>query len=253
MATAGGLVFEGNGAGKELRAYDAKNGEHAVELQGADLGVCAADHLRAGWRAVHRGERGRRGPGGYYAPGYARMLVFAIGGTATLPPNQPYTPPPLDPPPSTASADVISHGGELYSQYCSVCHGQDGVQTRGTFPNLMVTPMLHSQEAFDQVVLQGVRQEKGMGNFSKDLKPEDSAAVREYLISRANVLKSAGPAARRPSDNTGNQHQATEGTVRVQAALCPGQISARGTRPGQNALQIQHLVTSRLDRAFALR
>jgi len=35
--------------------------------------------------------------GGYFAPGYARMLVFALGGSAKLPPNQPYTPPPLNP------------------------------------------------------------------------------------------------------------------------------------------------------------
>jgi hypothetical protein len=55
-------------------------------------------------------------------------------------------------------------------------------------------------------VLQGARIEKGMGNFSKDLAAADSAAVREYLISRANVLKAAQPPAP-PVDNTGNQHQ----------------------------------------------
>jgi hypothetical protein len=43
------------------------------------------------------------------------------------------------------------------------------------------------------VVLQGVRAEKGMGSFANDLKPDDSRAVREYLISRANVLKGAAP------------------------------------------------------------
>jgi hypothetical protein len=80
------------------------------------------------------------------------------------------------------------------------------VQTRGTFPNLTVTPLLHTQEGFDQVVLQGARKEKGMGDFSKDLSPADSVAVREYLVSRANVLKAAAPPAP-PADNTGNQHQ----------------------------------------------
>jgi len=66
--------------------------------------------------------------------------------------------------------------------------------------------MLHSQEAFDQVVLQGVRQERGMGNFSKDLKPEDAAALREYLISRANELKKLAPPPAAPASD-GNQHQ----------------------------------------------
>ncbi len=74
--------------------------------------------------SISRPALAARQPGGYYAPGYARMLVFAIGGKATLPPNQPYTPPALNPPPSTAAADVVSRGNELYTQYCSVCHGQ---------------------------------------------------------------------------------------------------------------------------------
>ncbi|RYZ65440.1 MAG: hypothetical protein EOP08_06985, partial [Proteobacteria bacterium] len=105
------------------------------------------------------------------------------------------TPPPLSPPASTAAADVIKTGNDKYSQYCSVCHGQDGVMQRGTFPNLMVTPLLHTQAGFDQVVLQGVRAEKGMGSFAKDLSASDSAAVREYLISRANAVKAGAPGA----------------------------------------------------------
>ena len=31
-----------------------------------------------------------------------------------------------------------------------------------------------------------------MGSFGKDLKAEDTVAVREYLISRANALKEGG-------------------------------------------------------------
>jgi hypothetical protein len=46
-----------------------------------------------------------------------------------------------------------------------------------------------------------------MGNFSKDLKPGDSAAVREYLVSRANFLKQQAPPAP-PAASDGNQHQA---------------------------------------------
>jgi mono/diheme cytochrome c family protein len=127
--------------------------------------------------------------GGYFAPTHARMLVFALGGKAVLPKPEPYTPPQLNPPPSTASAEVIAHGGELYSQYCSVCHGANGMQARTSFPNLTVTPLLWTQDGFNHVVLQGGRADKGMGSFGKDLKPEDAVAVREYLISRANALK----------------------------------------------------------------
>ena len=118
-----------------------------------------------------------------------------MGGQAVLPEPEPYTPPQLNPPPSTASAEVIAHGNELYSQYCSVCHGVNGMQARTSFPNLTVTPLLWTQPAFDQVVLQGGRADKGMGSFAKDLKPEDTAAVREYLVSRANAIKAGGPGA----------------------------------------------------------
>jgi quinohemoprotein ethanol dehydrogenase len=206
LATAGGLVFYASGAAKEVRAYDAKTGQKLWSFNAQTSVFAAPITFELDGQQYLAASVGGAATGGYYAPGYARMLVFALGGKATLPPNQPYTPPALSPPPSTASADVIKHGGELYTQFCSVCHGQDGVQTRGTFPNLMVSAMLHSQEAFDQIVLQGARIEKGMGNFSKDLAAADSAAVREYLISRANVLKAAQPPAP-PVDNTGNQHQ----------------------------------------------
>jgi alcohol dehydrogenase (cytochrome c)/quinohemoprotein ethanol dehydrogenase len=208
MATAGGLVFGGNGAGQQLRAYDAKTGAQlwsfptqtaiyappiTYELDGQQYGAASV---------------GGGAQGGYVAPGYARMLVFAIGGTAKLPPNQPYTPPPLNPPPSTASADVSARGGEVYNQYCSVCHGADGVQQRGTFPNLMVSALLHTQQGFDQVVRDGGRQQKGMGAFAADVSAADSAAVRDYLISRANFLKANPPGPPPTPADDSNQHQA---------------------------------------------
>jgi mono/diheme cytochrome c family protein len=114
-----------------------------------------------------------------------------------LPEPEPYTPPPLDPPPSIASAEVITRGGELYSQHCSVCHGANGVQGRTSFPNLTVTPLLWTQEGFDSVVLLGGRTERGMGSFAKELKPEEAAAVRGYLISRANAIEAGGAGAPR--------------------------------------------------------
>jgi quinohemoprotein ethanol dehydrogenase len=132
-------------------------------------------------------------PSDYFAPGFGRMLVFKVGGTAQLPEPQPYTPPVLNPPASMASAEVVKAGDEKYSQYCSICHGAGGLQGRSSFPNLTVTPLLHSQEGFDQVVLAGVRAERGMGSFAKFLAPEDSVAIREYLVSRATALKAALP------------------------------------------------------------
>ena len=196
LATAGNLVFMGNGGGKVLSAYDAKTGEKLWSFD-AKTAVFAAPitYLLDGVQYVAASVGGVAEGADYFAPTHARMLVFALGGKAVLPEPEPYTPPPLNPPPSTASADVIAHGGTLYTQHCSVCHGENGYQGRSSFPNLTITPLLWTQEGFDQVVLQGQRAEKGMGSFAKELKPEDAAAIREYLISRANAIKENGPPA----------------------------------------------------------
>ncbi len=195
LATAGNLVFMGNGGGKVLTAYDAKTGAKLWNFDAKTAVLAAPITYQLDGVQYVAASVGGVAQGGYFAPTYARMLVFALGGKAVLPEPEPYTPPQLNPPPSTASAEVIARGGELYTQNCSVCHGVNGVQQRTSFPNLTVTPLLWTQPGFDQVVLEGGRADKGMGSFAKDLKPEDAAAVREYLISRANAIKAGGPGA----------------------------------------------------------
>ena len=196
LATGGNLVFMGNGNGKTLSGFDAKSGKKLWTFD-AKTAVFAApiSYQLDGVQYVAASVGGVAQGGDYFAPTHARMLVFALGGKVALPEPEPYTPPPLNPPPSTAAADVIAHGAEKYTQLCSVCHGVNGVQQRTSFPNLTITPLLWTQPGFDQVVLAGGRMDKGMGSFAKDLKPEDTAAIREYLISRANAVKAAGPGA----------------------------------------------------------
>ena len=195
LATGGNLVFMGNSGGKQIAAYDAKTGEKLWNFDAQTAVYAAPITYELDGVQYVAASVGGTAQGGYFAPTYARMLVFAIGGSASLPPNATYTPPALDPPPLTASADVVAQGGQLYEKNCAVCHGANATQQRSSFPNLTVTPFLHSQEAFDQVVLQGLRVEKGMGSFSKELQAQDAAAVRAYLISRANEIKNGPPAA----------------------------------------------------------
>ena len=198
LATAGNLVFMGDGVGKVLSAYDAKSGAKLWSFDAKTAVFAAPITYSLDGVQYIAASVGGVAQGGYFAPTHARMLVFALGGKAALPEPEPYTPPPLNPPPATASAQIIAHGGEVYSQYCSVCHGANGLQARTSFPNLTVTPLLWTQEGFDYVVLQGGRADKGMGSFGKELKAEDAAAVREYLISRANALKEGASGATAP-------------------------------------------------------
>ncbi|HUG72612.1 MAG TPA: PQQ-dependent dehydrogenase, methanol/ethanol family [Steroidobacteraceae bacterium] len=194
MATAGNLVFMGNSGGKKLAAYNAKNGTKLWEFDAqTDVYAAPITYELDGVQYI-AASVGGTGQGDYFAPSYGRMLVFKVGGTATLPPNAPFTPRVLNPPALTASPEVVAAGNRLYAENCAVCHGANGTPGRGgNGPNLTTTPFLHSQAGFDQVVLHGASLDRGMLNFGDKLRPADSAAVLAYIVSRANEIKNAPP------------------------------------------------------------
>ncbi len=207
LATAGGLVFQGGGPAKEFRAFDSKTGEKLWRIETQTSSQAAPITYEVDGTQYVAVSVGGAAEGGYFAPNYSRLLVFKLGGTVTLPPPKDYTPPPLNPPANFGTAEVVKTGLEDYGKYCAACHGDRG-QTRGAnFPDLTRTPLLHSQEGFDDVVLKGVRSEKGMASFANALKPEDTVAIRAYLTERANELKNAPPMPGAPGPRTGNQHE----------------------------------------------
>jgi alcohol dehydrogenase (cytochrome c)/quinohemoprotein ethanol dehydrogenase len=210
LATAGGLVFQGGGSQNEFRAFDAQTGEKLWRMNAQTSVVAAPITYELDGKQYVAVSVGGAALGGYYAPNYSRLLVFELGGMATLPPTKDYTPPPLDPPADFGSAEVVKTGLDTYGKYCAACHGDRG-QTRGAnFPDLTRTPLLHTQEGFDDVVLKGVRSEKGMASFANALKPEDTVALRAYLTSRANEVKKNPPPGfpgAAPAPRTGNQHE----------------------------------------------
>jgi quinohemoprotein ethanol dehydrogenase len=204
LATAGGLVFQGSGAGSELRAFDQKTGEKLWSFPAQTAVLAPPISYELGGKQYVAVSVGGAVPGGYFAPNYSRLLVFAVGGKAVLPPTKPFTPPELNPPANTAGAEVVAAGGQTYGKYCAACHGDNG-QTRGsTFPNLMVSALLYSQAGFDQVVLKGVRAEKGMVSFASVLDGKSSEALRAYIISRANDTKKLMPP---PASAPKQQHE----------------------------------------------
>lgn len=195
LATGGNLVFMGNSNGNELAAYNATTGEQLWNFDAQTAVYAAPITYELDGEQYIAASVGGTGGSDYFAPSYARMLVFKAGGNEVLPPQVSYTPRELNPPASTASADVVARGEEVYAEYCSVCHGAEAVQQRSSFPNLTLTPFLHAQEGFDQVVMEGGRVDRGMANFSDRMTPEDSVAVREYIIARANYVKENPPPA----------------------------------------------------------
>ena len=59
----------------------------------------------------------------------------------------------------------------------------------------MVSPMLHSQGAFDQVVLEGIRADKGMVSFADQFSNEESEAIRWFIVAQAIEAVNATPLA----------------------------------------------------------
>jgi alcohol dehydrogenase (cytochrome c)/quinohemoprotein ethanol dehydrogenase len=190
LATAGGLVFSGNSGTQELFAVHAESGEPLWSFP-AQAGVAAGgiSYELDGDQYIAQ-VVGGGGFGGYYAPTYARVLVFKLGGTAQLPPNEPYTQAPFNAPEQTATPEQIAEGAVIYGNACAICHG-DGGASRGMFPDLRRSALLHSKVAFDQVVLGGIREDRGMASFEGQLSEDDTALIMSYLIDRTAEAQNA--------------------------------------------------------------
>jgi quinohemoprotein ethanol dehydrogenase len=122
-----------------------------------------------------------RGAGVELPRASARLLVFKLGGTAALPPLKPGEEAP-EPPPLRATEAQVRHGAQLFAQTCALCHGQRAV---GGVKDLRhMTRETHA--AFKDIVLGGLRKDKGMASFADVVSPDDADAIHAYLIARAN-------------------------------------------------------------------
>jgi len=194
LSTAGGLVFQGTNKGRFV-AYRATNGEELWSME-AQSGVVAAASTFELDGVQYVAQEVGYGTVRYGASNQSRLMVFKLGGTATLPPAPPPPPPPvLNPPASTASAELIEAGHQQFASHCAMCH-EPFAANRGVFPDLRYSPMLNTSEAFSSIVLGGALQASGMASFKGKVSPEEAESIRVYLIERANQLKNA-PAPRR--------------------------------------------------------
>jgi quinohemoprotein ethanol dehydrogenase len=121
-------------------------------------------------------------------PKVNRVVTFRLGGTGKLPVLPAEQSMPFDPPAVTASDAVIARGRTLFHTRCWMCHGDTGVN-KGGVPDLRMSAMIGDKAAFAGFVLQGAAEPRGMPNFGKDLSPEETEAIRAYVIKRANDLK----------------------------------------------------------------
>ncbi|HZL01436.1 MAG TPA: PQQ-dependent dehydrogenase, methanol/ethanol family [Caulobacteraceae bacterium] len=194
LSTAGGLVFQGTADGK-LNAYDAASGKplwsgetYTATLAGpmtytvdgeqyvaVGAGFGSVFYLVAGFAAPTMG-----------TPDNGRILVYKLGGKASLP-KPDLTPIPMPkPPPATAAAGIVAAGHAGFNHYCLVCHGYNAIGG-GVIPDLRYSPLIADPAGFKDVVLGGSRKSAGMVSFAKVLTDADAEAIRAYVITEAGA------------------------------------------------------------------
>jgi alcohol dehydrogenase (cytochrome c)/quinohemoprotein ethanol dehydrogenase len=114
----------------------------------------------------------------------SRLLVFKLGGKASLPVQRPLVQPRLTALPNKAREATIRRGERLFQSYCAECHGDVAV-SGGVLPDLRESDSL-TDETWFEIVQRGVLQSQGMVSFSKELSRDDAAAIRSYVIHRRN-------------------------------------------------------------------
>ena len=184
LSTEGGLVFQGSPDG-EFAAYRDTTGEKLWSFD-AQTGVVAAPVSYAVDGHQYIAQLAGYGTRDYYTGNQSRLLVFRLGGTAALPPAE--TPPPArtrNPPPAFGTPQVLAEGEEHFRAWCAMCH-ETSYGNRGLFPDLRVSPMINSAEAFRGVVIDGALQSRGMVSFRQRLNPAQAESIRAYLVQRAH-------------------------------------------------------------------
>ncbi len=186
--TAGNLVFQGNMRGR-LVAYAADTGKVVWDFDAQSgiigqpitysvrgkqyltvvTGVSATPGLMAGFGGV---------PVWNYRTQKRRVLTFALGGSAILPPKE------QDPAGSSSKStfpinDALAvKGSEIYAKNCSLCHGMC-LNAGGSAPDLRQSGAIADEATFLSIVQGGLLKNSGMPQF--DLSADQVKAVRNYI------------------------------------------------------------------------
>jgi quinohemoprotein ethanol dehydrogenase len=114
---------------------------------------------------------------------FGRMLAFKINGGLSIDEPEHWAREIPEPPIVQASAAQIEHGGELYGEVCGFCHGI-GAYGGAAIPDLRkMSEQTHRM--FNEIVLEGVLEDRGMSNFSDRLSEADVNDIYAYINSRS--------------------------------------------------------------------
>ena len=120
-----------------------------------------------------------------------KVVTFKIGGTGLIA-DADFTP--IE---RTAKADafgdeaMLAQGAVAFSRNCMVCHGALAASS-GVLPDLRWSAITGNPEAWKGVVIDGNLAANGMVSFAEYLTPEETEAIRAYVLAQAHA--SADPA-----------------------------------------------------------
>jgi quinohemoprotein ethanol dehydrogenase len=188
LATAGGLIFQSDGQAGYISAYNTDNGETLwrTEVPGARFGPGPISYEIDGTQyiAITSGvDLDYEGEG--------KLFVFKLGGDMAMP----LAPALLDmtipePPPLTGSANDLARGDQLYHAVCANCHGPLGQELQsGTRVADLRRMSPETHENYQTIVLGGSLEDLGMRSFANELNEEEVEAIRQFVISRANLAR----------------------------------------------------------------
>ena len=188
-ATAGGLVFAGTGDGR-LLAVDDRDGTllweaptHNAVMGGPAVFSVDGEQFVAVMAGIGGGMSQEHGlvPMGYRYGVDRRLLVFKLGGKATLP-AKPEPLPLIEASPPSADPRV-QRGAGLSVAHCGSCHGPAAINAGGA-PDLRRSAFL---DTLEPVLFEGMLTSAGMPVFSKYLRRDEADDLKAYLLDRAGL------------------------------------------------------------------
>ena len=199
LATAGGLVFEGDATGG-FHAYDAGNGKELWSFP-AQTGIIAAPitysvggkqyvTIVTGWGGIYALLGGEMALKTGRHPKIGRVLTFTLDGKASLPPTSAEPLTLFDIPRQFGTPAMIAEGKARYHRTCVGCHGDSAVSP-GVLPDLRYSTAINDKDLWYSIVGDGALTSQGMVGFKADLSPEAIEAIRSYIISRTLRLPEA--------------------------------------------------------------
>ena len=202
LATAGNLVFQGNGSGF-FEAYNSENGKllwsrntwigimappitYMIDGQ-QYISILAGDGGSSNFLGDNFGQWEGKVASIKYG-NYGKLLTFKLDGKSKIEalPERDLTIP--QQPILNASLENIKVGEDIYANYCAICHGS-GVHGKTISDLRYMSESTH--ENFKKIVFDGMLEDNGMKGFSDVLTEQNVFEVHSYIVDVATRERKA--------------------------------------------------------------